>query len=109
MKLNPHKKPQNGVVKDEFVDKGNEADSERGQAGTGTQAFVLHRQQAITREAGSIMDMTKKQKARGRNPKEDELMREDNLSVEAKVVLQGLAGEFLEACFNREFLFIIRQ
>ncbi|EGO01257.1 hypothetical protein SERLA73DRAFT_51065 [Serpula lacrymans var. lacrymans S7.3] len=64
-----------------------------------SQSFVLHRQQAISREAGSIMDMTKRQKARNVN-KVDELTREDNLSMEAKATLRNLAREFIESCFN---------
>ena len=32
----------------------------------------------------------------------DELGREDNLSVEAKLILQNLARAFIEGCFNRE-------
>ena len=52
----------------------------------------LHRQQAIHSEAGSIMD--KINKIAG-------LTIEDNLSMEARVILQNLASEFVESCFNR--------
>jgi replication fork protection complex subunit Tof1/Swi1 len=62
---------------------------------------VLHRQQAIHGEAGSIMDMTKRQKTKKIN-KIDELTIEDNLSMEARVILQNLATEFVESCFNRK-------
>jgi len=31
----------------------------------------------------------------------DELAREDSLSVEARLILQNLAMEFVGACFNR--------
>jgi replication fork protection complex subunit Tof1/Swi1 len=64
------------------------------------QSLVLHRQQAISHESGSIMDMAKKQKSK-RGNKLDELGREDNFSLEARNVLQELAKEFLVACFNR--------
>ncbi|KAF9452119.1 hypothetical protein P691DRAFT_772581 [Macrolepiota fuliginosa MF-IS2] len=62
-------------------------------------ASVLHRQQALNQEAVDIMDIKKRQRARKGNTV-DELSREDNLSVEARTVLQGLASEFLTACFN---------
>lgn len=68
-----------------------------------SQAFVLHRQQALNKEAGSIIDLVKRQKAR-KGQKLDELGREDNLSVEAKSVLQNLASTFIESCFNRVYL-----
>ncbi|KAG1740539.1 timeless protein-domain-containing protein [Suillus paluster] len=61
--------------------------------------LVLHRQAAITRESGSILDFAKRSKARKSN-KIDELAREDNLSVEAKIVLQGFARESLDSSFN---------
>lgn len=100
VKLNPNKKlaPPRGD--------GNEADSEQTPApsssASSSRAFVLHRQQAISRESGSIMDIGKKQNAK-RGTKVDELTREDNLSLEARVVLQTLAVEFVQACFNREW------
>ena len=65
-----------------------------------SKSFVLHRQQAIHGEAGSIMDMTKRQKSKKTN-KIDELTVEDNFSMEARVILQNLATEFMESCFNR--------
>jgi replication fork protection complex subunit Tof1/Swi1 len=49
------------------------------------------------------MDITKRQVAK-KGTKLDELTREDNLSVEARSILQNLAIEFVEACFNRESL-----
>ncbi|TFK68164.1 timeless-domain-containing protein [Pluteus cervinus] len=93
--LNPNKKPREVA---------NEA-SEQQQAETSTpssassKSVVLHRQQAISSEAGSILDITKKQRSRKGNLV-DELAREDNLSVEARSTLQNLAVEFVEACFN---------
>ncbi|KAF9458264.1 timeless protein-domain-containing protein [Collybia nuda] len=93
VKLNPNKKSR--VPGNE--DKGSEAESEN--ASTASRSFILHRQQAINREAGSILDMAKQQKAK-KSSTIDELAREDNLSMEARVILQNLAIEFVEACFN---------
>jgi replication fork protection complex subunit Tof1/Swi1 len=53
------------------------------------------------------MDMAKQQKTKKSN-KVDELAREDNLSMEARVILQNLAIEFVEACFNRRFYYSTR-
>lgn len=41
--------------------------------------------------------------------KVDDLGREDNLSVEAKITLQNVAKKFIESCFNRasQFHFLI--
>lgn len=49
-----------------------------------------------------MLDVSKR--ARGQKAKKiDELARDDNLSVDAKVVLQDAAKLFLESCFNRMF------
>ncbi|KAG6872642.1 hypothetical protein C0995_008073 [Termitomyces sp. Mi166 len=96
VKLNPNKKARPAVENDN----GNEADSEV--APSSSRSFILHRQQAISSESGSIMDITKRQMTKKGN-KVDEMAREDHLSVEARVVLQHLAIEFTEACFNRKF------
>ncbi|KAF4603011.1 Topoisomerase 1-associated factor 1 [Pleurotus pulmonarius] len=64
-----------------------------------TRSIVLHRQQALTHDSGSIMDMVKKQKFR-KGKTVDALTREDNLSVEAKNILKSLAKDFIEGCFN---------
>ncbi|OAX37898.1 timeless-domain-containing protein [Rhizopogon vinicolor AM-OR11-026] len=68
-------------------------------SGSRSRPLVLHRQAAITQESGSILDIAKRSKARKSN-KVDELTREDNLSVEAKIVLQGFAGELVDSTFN---------
>jgi replication fork protection complex subunit Tof1/Swi1 len=68
--------------------------------GSGSRPLVLHRQAAITQESGSVLDIAKRSKARKSN-KVDELAREDNLSVEAKIVLQGFASELVDSTFNR--------
>ncbi|EPQ50778.1 timeless-domain-containing protein [Gloeophyllum trabeum ATCC 11539] len=64
-----------------------------------SQTFVMHRQQAIGGEAGSIIDLTKKQRA-PKTKKVDELAREDNLSMEARTILQNLARTFVESALN---------
>ena len=75
---------------------------------TPSQAFVLHRQQALKREAGSMLDILRtKRGERFRGAKKvDEVAvaNADNLSIEARRVLQELARTFLEACFNRAWL-----
>ncbi|PPQ67837.1 hypothetical protein CVT24_003143 [Panaeolus cyanescens] len=55
--------------------------------------------QAIHEDSGSILDITKRQRSK-KAPKVDEIGLQDNLTVEARVVLQGLAKDFLEGCFN---------
>lgn len=66
--------------------------------------LVLHRQSSLTHESGSIMDLSKKT-ATKKAKTSDELTREENLSIEAKTILQNLAIEILDACFNRELPF----
>lgn len=87
-KLNPNKKRQ--------VD----GEAPAPPAEPSTRSIVLHRQQALTHDSGSIMDMVKKQKFR-KGKTVDALTREDNLSVEAKNILKSLAKDFIEGCFNR--------
>ena len=74
-------------------------------AGSSSQAFVLHRQQALKREAGGMLDMVRaKRGARFiRMKKADEvgIAGGDNLSPESRQILKGVARTFLEACFNR--------
>jgi len=77
-----------------------DADIDSNGSGSGNRPLVLHRQAAITQESGSILDIAKRSKARKSN-KVDELAREDNLSVEAKIVLQGFASELVQSTFNR--------
>lgn len=99
VRLNPNKKAQ--------VDRGGDNAESSAAAGasdrrSSSRPLVLHRQAAITQESGSILDISKHQKARKAN-KVDELTREDSLSYEARLVLQGFAREFVESCFNRVF------
>jgi replication fork protection complex subunit Tof1/Swi1 len=65
------------------------------------QPIVLHRQQAIGHDYESVIDIAKKQRSKKGN-KLDDLATEDNLSIEARVVLKELAKEFLESSFNCE-------
>ena len=52
-----------------------------------------------------MLDRTSGKKARAQKVKKvDELGREENLSLESRTVLQGLAKTFLESCFNRALL-----
>ncbi|THH29094.1 hypothetical protein EUX98_g5095 [Antrodiella citrinella] len=65
------------------------------------QMLLLHRQQAISRDAGSLLDMTASKKSKAQKTKKiDELGREDNLSLEARITLQNVATKFIESCFN---------
>jgi replication fork protection complex subunit Tof1/Swi1 len=79
------------------------ATADDSQRGSSSRPLVLHRQAAITRDSGSILDIAKQQRFRKTN-KVDQLTREDNFSVEAKMVLQGFVREFVESCFNRSFI-----
>ncbi|KAF8909752.1 timeless protein-domain-containing protein [Gymnopilus junonius] len=90
VKLNPSKRPPQ-------TEDNNAADSEP--TDSLSRSFVLHRQQAIHAESGSIMDMTKRQRHKKVN-KLDDLGIQDNIGLEARVVLQNLASEFVESCFN---------
>ncbi|EKM57133.1 uncharacterized protein PHACADRAFT_142335 [Phanerochaete carnosa HHB-10118-sp] len=69
------------------------------QASTSGPAFVLHRQQALRKDAGSMLHAGKRAKAQ-KVKKMDELAREENLNPESRTILQGLAKTFLESCFN---------
>ncbi|TFK52842.1 timeless-domain-containing protein [Heliocybe sulcata] len=68
-------------------------------SGLSSQTFVMHRQQAISGEAGGIMDLSKKSKAQ-KGKKVDELARQDNLSMDARSILQTLARTFVESALN---------
>ncbi len=70
-----------------------------------SQPFVLHRQQALSKESGAVIDLVKRQnKQKGK--KEDEVARNDNLTPEARTALRGLARMFIESCFNRAQLLL---
>ncbi|CDO77442.1 hypothetical protein BN946_scf184857.g49 [Trametes cinnabarina] len=66
-----------------------------------SRAYVLHKQQALNKDSGSALDMISVKKHRAtRGKKVDELGRDDNLSLDARVILQNLARSFIESCFN---------
>ncbi|KAI0942849.1 hypothetical protein AcV7_002147 [Taiwanofungus camphoratus] len=90
--LNP-KKAQTPNKDGEDEESKSRADSEL------SRAFVLHRQQAINHEAGGLLDLVKRQRTQ-KGKKIDELGRDDNLTLDAKLTLQNLARTFVEACFN---------
>ncbi|ESK95053.1 topoisomerase 1-associated factor 1 [Moniliophthora roreri MCA 2997] len=92
VQLNPNKKPRSS--KD-----GNEADSEPSSSKGEAKSFVLHRQTGINRDVGTIWDMSKRQKSK-KSQTLDELAKEANLSLEARIALQTFATDFLESCFN---------
>lgn len=76
------------------------------QANTSGHAFVLHRQQALKKDAGSMLHAGKRAKAQ-KVKKVDELAREENLNPESRTILQGLAKTFLESCFNRGCIYVL--
>lgn len=79
-----------------------EAADPQPQASSSSQAFVLHRQQAITQDAGTMLDMTSGKKSKGQRAKKiDALGREETMTLESRVVLQNLGKTFVETCFNR--------
>ncbi|OJT12212.1 Topoisomerase 1-associated factor 1 [Trametes pubescens] len=66
-----------------------------------SRAYVFHKQQALNKDSGSALDMIAAKKHRAaRSKKVDELGRDDNLSLNARVILQDLARAFIESCFN---------
>ncbi|GBE89890.1 Topoisomerase 1-associated factor 1 [Sparassis crispa] len=92
IKLNPGKaQPRSGD--------GESIENDQNIPSRSAQPYVLHRQQAISGEAGSILDLAKRQR-KEKGKKIDELGREDNLSLDSRVILQNLAKNFIEACFN---------
>ncbi|KAL4067395.1 timeless protein-domain-containing protein [Scleroderma yunnanense] len=78
------------------------------QGSASSRPLVLHRQAAISKDSGDLLDIAKRHKWKKTN-KIDELAREDNLSVEAKMVLQGFVREFVEACFNPFLASLLRD
>ncbi|KAH9474545.1 Topoisomerase 1-associated factor 1 [Psilocybe cubensis] len=90
VKLNPDK--QTARLAD-----GNAADAQP--TASTSRSMVLHRQQAIYNDSGTVLDMAKRQKNKRLN-KADDLGVETVLSMEARVILQELATEFLGSCFN---------
>lgn len=69
----------------------------------GNEKVVMHRQAAIQADTTDIMDMKKKKKSSGIK-KQDELAGTTWLSQSALTVLQGMAHQFIQTCFNRSYL-----
>ncbi|KAI0357683.1 timeless-domain-containing protein [Trametes cingulata] len=66
-----------------------------------SRAYVLHKQQALNKDSGSALDMVAAKKHRAsRGKKVDELGRDENFSLDARLVLQTLARAFIESSFN---------
>ncbi|TBU40199.1 timeless-domain-containing protein [Dichomitus squalens] len=71
------------------------------QAGPSSRSYVLHRQAALTTDSGAALDMARAKKHKApKGKKVDELGRDDNLSLDARMVLQNFARSFVESCFN---------
>lgn len=66
-----------------------------------SQSFILHRQQALHKDSGSIFDLNKRKVAK-KGKVVDALGRDDQLSADALSLLQNAAKTFIESCFNRE-------
>ncbi|KAF8523716.1 timeless protein-domain-containing protein [Hysterangium stoloniferum] len=65
----------------------------------GQEVMVLHSQEAITKEAREIVDGNKKSKHQKAKTLDD-LRSQDNLAPQALLILQRVAREFIEFCFN---------
>ncbi|KAF9061339.1 timeless protein-domain-containing protein [Rhodocollybia butyracea] len=89
VKLNPNKKQA-------APDTNTETDQSSSKK---SQTFVIHRQEGITGDTGTLWDKSKRQKA-WKGHKVDELASHEALSIEALKILQTLAAEFLNECFN---------
>ncbi|KAI0322279.1 timeless protein-domain-containing protein [Amylostereum chailletii] len=90
VKLNPKKPPPETSASGEPLSAA-EPPSSRG--------FVLHKQQAINTDSGTLIDSVKRQQKQ-KGKKADELGREESLSTESRTLLQGFARTFIESCFN---------
>jgi len=97
VQLNPNKKLRKSGE--------GETETDTGPVKKPTAPFVVHNQQGISGELGSIWDMSKRQKAK-KSQTVDELSKEDHLTVEARLALQKFASDFLDSCFNSTFSLI---
>ncbi|KAH7883094.1 timeless protein-domain-containing protein [Phlebopus sp. FC_14] len=97
VRLNPNRKASSSDQSGENAEAATATNDSQGPLSS--RPLLLHRQAAITQESGSVLDIAKQQRAK-KTHKVDELTREDNLSAEARIVLQGFAREFVESCFN---------
>ena len=76
-----------------------QADGEDAPVAGPSRSLVMHRQSAIGKDVGVMIDMGKKVKKS--KTKADELFREQHLSLESRKILQSFAQGFIESCFNR--------
>ncbi|WWC73002.1 uncharacterized protein I206_106966 [Kwoniella pini CBS 10737] len=74
----------------------------------GEQKVILHKQNAISANAGKILDEVKRKRAQ-KAKKVDELTQIVNFNPDAMRALQGLAKSFIESCFNIFFASILRD
>ncbi|OCF79113.1 topoisomerase 1-associated factor 1 [Kwoniella mangroviensis CBS 8886] len=74
----------------------------------GEQKVILHKQNAIAANAGTILDEVKRKRAQ-KAKKVDELTQIINFSPDAMEALQSLAKSFIESCFNTFFQSILRD
>ncbi|KAG9019357.1 Topoisomerase 1-associated factor 1 [Tulasnella sp. 427] len=75
---------------------------------TGNEKVVMHRQAAIQADTTDIMDMKKKKKSKGIK-KQDELAGTSWLSQSALVALQKTAHQFIQTCFNRFVISLLKD
>ncbi|KAG9047150.1 Topoisomerase 1-associated factor 1 [Tulasnella sp. UAMH 9824] len=75
---------------------------------SGNEKVVMHRQAAIQADTTDIMDMKKKKKSKGIK-KQDELAGVSWLSQTALTVLQTTAHQFIQTCFNRFVISLLKD
>ncbi|OCF42971.1 topoisomerase 1-associated factor 1 [Kwoniella heveanensis CBS 569] len=74
----------------------------------GEQKVILHKQNAISANAGKILDEVKR-KRKPKIKRVDDLTQIVNLSPDAMRVLQTLAKSFIQSCFNTFFASILKD
>ncbi|WVF65442.1 hypothetical protein IAT40_000170 [Kwoniella sp. CBS 6097] len=74
----------------------------------GEQKVILHKQNAISANAGKILDEVKR-KRKQKTKRVDDLTHIVNLSPDAMRVLQTLAKSFIQSCFNTFFASILKD
>ncbi|EIW66064.1 hypothetical protein TREMEDRAFT_65909 [Tremella mesenterica DSM 1558] len=74
----------------------------------GDQKLVLHKQNAITVDAGKILDAGKRKRAE-RKKRVDDPSRLTSYTPDAMRILQDVAKTFLEACFNTFFASVLKD
>jgi len=70
---------------------------------TASGTYVSGRPDALARDPGQVVDMTKKRRAI-KVKQQNDLGAQISLSVEALTALQTLARTFIESCFGRKFV-----